>query len=114
MPAGAERVAGVIELGSNSWRFVAYCYTPRDAWRRIAQLQVPVRIASGLAATGMLAAERVAHGLETLDLFAHYGRFLGLDRDEMLVMATSALRDAANGSEVLARARATTGLEIRS
>ena len=109
-----ERVAGVIDLGSNSWRFVAYRYTPRGAWRRVAQLQEPVRIASGLAATGMLAAERVAHGLEALEVFARYGRSLGIEAHELSVVATSALRDAANGPEVVARARSLTGLEIRS
>jgi exopolyphosphatase/guanosine-5'-triphosphate,3'-diphosphate pyrophosphatase len=113
-PAGGERVAGVIDLGSNSWRFVAYRYTPHGAWRRVAQLQEPVRIASGLAATGVLAAERVAHGLDSLELFARYGRSLYIEAHELSVVATSALRDAANGAEVLAGARSLTGLEIRS
>ena len=93
---------------------MAYRYTPHDAWRRIAQLQEPVRIASGLAATGMLADERVAHGLEALEVFARYGRSLGIEAREISVVATSALRDAANGGEVVARARALTGLEIRA
>ena len=44
----AEQSAAVIDLGSNSWRVVAYRYLPRGAWRRIAQLQAPVRIAAGL------------------------------------------------------------------
>ena len=113
MPAGAERVAAVIDLGSNSWRFVAYRYKPQGAWRRIAELQEPVRIAKGLAATGALAAERLAHGLEALQMFERYGRPLGIEPQETSVVATSALRDARNGDKALARARALTGLEIR-
>jgi exopolyphosphatase / guanosine-5'-triphosphate,3'-diphosphate pyrophosphatase len=92
---------------------VAYRYTPGGAWRRIAQLQEPVRIASGLAATGRLAPERLAHGVETLEMFVRYGHALGIDAREMLLVATSALRDGANGRQALARARADAGLGIR-
>ena len=109
-----ERTAAVIDLGSNSWRFVAYRYSPRGAWRRIAQLQEPVRIAHGLATTGRLDLERVAHGLDTIALFAGHARSLGLLPRDVDVVATSALRDAEEGAEVVARARAASGLAIRT
>ena len=38
----AERSAAVVDLGSNSWRFVAYRYVPGGTWRRVA----PTRWAS--------------------------------------------------------------------
>jgi exopolyphosphatase/guanosine-5'-triphosphate,3'-diphosphate pyrophosphatase len=114
VPAAPERSAAVIDLGSNSWRFVAYRYVPRGAWRPVGQLQEPVRIAAGLAATGRVAPARISHGLETLEMFARYGSALGVDPRDTKVVATSALRDAANGADVLARARRVSGLEVRT
>ena len=104
VPAGDERLAGVIDLGSNSWRFVAYRYAPPVTWRRIAQLQEPVRIAHGLAATGALAAGRIAHGLDALEMFA-LARTLGIEPRDISIVATSALRDAVNGDDAIAQAR---------
>jgi exopolyphosphatase/guanosine-5'-triphosphate,3'-diphosphate pyrophosphatase len=114
VPDAAERSAAVIDLGSNSWRFVAYRFVPRGAWRQIGQLREPVRIAAGLAATGRVAPARISHGLETLEMFARYGRALGVDPHDTEVVATSALREARNGTDVLARARRLSGLEIRT
>jgi exopolyphosphatase/guanosine-5'-triphosphate,3'-diphosphate pyrophosphatase len=115
VPDGAtERAAAVIDLGSNSWRLVAYRYTPRGAWRRVAQLQAPVRIAKGLAATGRLDPSRAACGLETLEMFARYAPALGIAPHDVDVVAASALRDAQDGPEFLARAAAQTGLAIRT
>jgi exopolyphosphatase / guanosine-5'-triphosphate,3'-diphosphate pyrophosphatase len=109
-----ERAAAVIDLGSNSWRLVAYRYTPRGAWRRVAQLQAPVRIAKGLAATGRLDPERAACGLETLEMFARYAPALGIAPGHVDVVATSALRDAQDGPAFIARAETQTGLAIRT
>ena len=54
--AARERMAAVIDLGSNSWRLVVFAYLPGASWRRVGQLQEPVRIAEDLSRSGSLKA----------------------------------------------------------
>src|SRR5581483_3541873 len=49
---------------------------------------------------------------ETLDVFARFCEAHGLTPDCVHAVATSAIRDAANGEEFLARAREATGLRL--
>jgi hypothetical protein len=73
-PGASERpqLAAVIDLGSNSWRLVAYRCTAGGHWCRIAQLQEPVRIVAGLEATGVIGEAALARGLDTLAMFARW------------------------------------------
>jgi exopolyphosphatase / guanosine-5'-triphosphate,3'-diphosphate pyrophosphatase len=113
-PAPDEsRDAAVIDLGSNSWRLVVYRYLPGGWWRRTGQLQEPVRIAEGLAASGRLAPAAIARGLDTLTVFARYCRARGLGPEQVEAVATSAVRDSSNRDDLLTPARAATGFDIR-
>jgi exopolyphosphatase/guanosine-5'-triphosphate,3'-diphosphate pyrophosphatase len=107
------RDAAVIDLGSNSWRLVAYRFSPAGSWARTGELQEPVRIAEGLEASGVIGAAAIARGLETLEMFARWCRARGIAPEAVSVVATSALRDAANGDEILARATERSGFDIR-
>jgi exopolyphosphatase / guanosine-5'-triphosphate,3'-diphosphate pyrophosphatase len=107
------REAAVIDLGSNSWRLVVYRYVPGAWWRRTGQLQEPVRIAEGLAASGRLSPAAVARGLDTLGLFARYCRARRVGPEQLEAVATSAVRDAGNRDDLLSPARAATGFDIR-
>jgi exopolyphosphatase / guanosine-5'-triphosphate,3'-diphosphate pyrophosphatase len=116
LPGGGSeslQTAAVIDLGSNSWRLVAYRYLQGGAWWRLGQLQEPVRIAEGLARSDKLSASAVARGMETLDMFARYCRARGIDPGTVDAVATSAIRDAANGDDLRSRAEALTGFDIR-
>ncbi len=105
----------VIDLGSNSWRLVVFTYAggarPRW-WKRTDELYETVRIGAGLGATGALGEAAMARGLETLVVFERFCRAGGLDRSDVHAIATSAIRDATNRDEFLARARDATGLAI--
>ena len=57
---------------------------------------------------------RSARGLETLGVFARFCRANHLDAEDVHVVATSAIRDAANGEQFLADAQAATGLTIET
>jgi exopolyphosphatase/guanosine-5'-triphosphate,3'-diphosphate pyrophosphatase len=116
-----ERLA-VIDLGSNSFRLVVF--TAADGWwKRTDEIYEPVRIGEGLAASGRLGEEPIRRALATLDVFAHFCRAAGLLSDRgssrapsagtVDAVATSAIRDADNAAEFLARARDMTGLPIR-
>jgi exopolyphosphatase/guanosine-5'-triphosphate,3'-diphosphate pyrophosphatase len=110
MKAG-ERLA-VIDLGSNSFRLVVFM-AGSGWWRRIDEIYEPVRIGEGLMASGRLGERPMQRALATLDVFAHFCRASGLDEESVDAVATSAIRDAGNAEEFLARARACLGLPIR-
>ncbi len=107
-----ERIAAVIDLGSNSWRLVIFAYVPGASWRRVGELQEPVRIAEGLSASGSLKRDAIARGLETLEMFGRYLEARGVQRGAVDAVATSAIRDAGNGPDLLAVAQERTGLSI--
>ena len=107
-----ERMAAVIDLGSNSWRLVIFAYVPGASWRRVGELQEPVRIAEGLSASGSLKPDAIARGLETLEMFGRYLAARGVAPGSVDAVATSAIRDAANGADLLAVAQERTGLSI--
>ncbi|MBV9607649.1 MAG: Ppx/GppA family phosphatase [Solirubrobacterales bacterium] len=106
------RRVGVIDLGSNSWRLVVYMFSPGEWWKLTDEIYETVRIGAGLAETGRLGEEAMDRGLETLGVFARFCEAHGLGRDDVHAVATSAIRDAANGEEFLARAREATGLRL--
>jgi exopolyphosphatase / guanosine-5'-triphosphate,3'-diphosphate pyrophosphatase len=115
LPGGAperERVAAVIDLGSNSWRLVMFAYLPGASWRRVGELQEPVRIAEGLNSSGSLKPDAIARGLETLEMFGRYLLARGVAPEAVDAVATSAIRGAANGPDLLAVAQERTGLSI--
>jgi exopolyphosphatase/guanosine-5'-triphosphate,3'-diphosphate pyrophosphatase len=107
-----ERLA-VIDLGSNSFRLVVFM-AGEGWWKRTDEIYEPVRIGEGLAASGRLGERPMQRALATLDVFAHFCRAAGLERSSVDAVATSAIRDAENAAEFLARARELIGeLPIR-
>jgi exopolyphosphatase / guanosine-5'-triphosphate,3'-diphosphate pyrophosphatase len=106
-----ERVA-VIDLGSGSFRLVVF--TVGDGWwKRTDEIYQHVRIGEGLEQTGVLGVAPIERALDTLDVFAHFCRATGLQGDAVDAVATSAIREADNAQDFLARARARSGLPIR-
>jgi exopolyphosphatase/guanosine-5'-triphosphate,3'-diphosphate pyrophosphatase len=110
-----ERVA-VIDMGSNSWRLVVFGYEPGTPWWSLVdEIREAVRIGAGMGAPGngerVLRPERVELALHTAAVFSAFCRATGVDQVEAL--ATSAIRDAANGDELLAEIEGTTGLHAR-
>jgi exopolyphosphatase/guanosine-5'-triphosphate,3'-diphosphate pyrophosphatase len=91
---------------------VVYTYSPGAWWKRTDELYETVRIGAGLAATGRLSLEAMERGLETLAVFDRFCRASGLAPSEIHVIATSAIRDAANGDEFLRAAEETMGVTI--
>jgi exopolyphosphatase / guanosine-5'-triphosphate,3'-diphosphate pyrophosphatase len=106
------RQVGVIDLGSNSWRLVVYMFVPGDWWKLTDEIFETVRIGAGLAQTGRLSNESMGRGLETLAVFERFCAAHGLGTGDVHAVATSAIRDAANGERFLKAARAASGLNI--
>ena len=109
--AGNRQVV-VIDLGSNSWRLVVYTFSPGEWWKRTDELYETVRIGAGLAATGRLGEEAIERGLETLAVFQRFCRAGGISPHDIHAIATSAIRDAANGEQFLGAAEQALGQTV--
>ncbi len=107
-----NRQVAVIDLGSNSWRLVVFSYVPGAWWKRTDELHETVRIGQGLGESGALGDAAMERGLETIEVFGRYCAAHGIAAGSVHAVATSAIRDAANGEEFLARARERSGLDI--
>jgi exopolyphosphatase/guanosine-5'-triphosphate,3'-diphosphate pyrophosphatase len=112
-----ERVA-VIDMGSNSWRLVVFGYEPGTPWWSLVdEIREAVRIGAGMGAASdngderVLRPDRVDLALHTAAVYSAFCRATGVDQIEAL--ATSAIRDAANGEELLDEIERTTGLHAR-
>src|SRR3954447_13414492 len=103
-----DRLA-VIDVGSNSFRLVVFT-SPEHWWKRTDEIHESVRVGEGLEAAGELQPEPMERALETLELYAHFCRATGVEK--VRPVATSAIRDAGNQAQFLARARKRSGLEV--
>lgn len=93
------RRVGIADLGSNTARLVIFEFEPGVWFRMVDAVREPVRLGEGLAREGRLTPAAVGRALAAVELFEDYARAVGLDDFEIL--ATSAVREAANSEEVL-------------
>jgi exopolyphosphatase / guanosine-5'-triphosphate,3'-diphosphate pyrophosphatase len=106
-----QRVA-VADMGSNSWRLVVFGYEPDTPWWSLVdEIREAVRVGAGMGEEGTLRPDRMDRALHTAAVFASFCRASGIDQVE--AVATSAIRDATNGDELLRAIRDKTGLEPR-
>ena len=108
--AGDQRIAA-IDIGSNSIRQIVADVSPTGQIRVLDEMKAMPRLGEGLERTGALGQTAVDAALASLQRMVMLSRQLGASRIE--VVATSAVRDAANGLEFASRAQALTGIEIR-
>jgi exopolyphosphatase/guanosine-5'-triphosphate,3'-diphosphate pyrophosphatase len=109
----ADRRLAVIDLGSNSFRLVVFTWGEHGGhgwWRRTDEIHEAVRVGAGLDAAGELQEEPMERALETIELFAHFCRAMGIDN--VRPVATSAIRDATNQEDFLEAAHERSGLEV--
>jgi exopolyphosphatase / guanosine-5'-triphosphate,3'-diphosphate pyrophosphatase len=104
-----DRVA-VVDMGSNSWRLVVYGYEPDTPWWSLVdEIREAVRIGAGMGRERLLRAERIERAIHTAAVFDAFCRASGIDRID--AVATSAIRDARNGEDLLDAIRADTALD---
>src|ERR1700693_3435144 len=100
-----------IDIGSNSIRQTIADVSPTGTIRVVDELKAAPRLGAGLYETGKLSEVAIQNTLSTLTRMATPANQLGLKRTE--VVATSAVREAANGEEFLKLVKAETGLKVR-
>ncbi|MDX2185223.1 MAG: Ppx/GppA phosphatase family protein [Gemmatimonadaceae bacterium] len=106
----AQRIAA-IDIGSNSIRLMIADVSPNGAIRVMDELKAHPRLATGLLQTGRLDESSMTQAIDAMTRMAALARQQGCRRIE--AVATSAVRDAANGREFLERVRRQTGLRPR-
>lgn len=105
-----ERI-GVIDLGSNTTRLMVMGYTPHHSFKLLDEVRETVRLAEGAGLDGQLQPAPMQRGIETMKLFHTFCRATGVKR--IVPVATSAVRDASNQAEFLARVERESGLKLR-
>ena len=109
LPGGPSVRTAIIDIGSNSIRLVVY-----DGPRRLPFILFNEKVMAGLGAdmgsTGRIGEEAMARGLDALERFARLSTEMAVD--EVCCVATAAVREAANGAELVEQAREI-GLDVR-
>src|SRR6185312_320987 len=107
IPSAEQRTA-VIDLGSNSFRLVVF--SAADGWwKRTDEIYEAVRVGSGMGKTGEISDDRMDRALAVIEVFEHFCTATEIPDDEVVTLATSAIRDAGNRDDLLERA----ALDIR-
>ena len=109
-PTEGIRLAA-IDIGSNSIRQIIADVTPAGRIRVIDEMKAAPRLGAGVDRTGKLSDESMRHALEALERMATLAKQYGASKIE--AVATSAVRDAANGRHFLEEVRRATGLRVR-
>lgn len=105
----SERIAA-IDVGSNSIRLSVAEYDATRGLRIIDEVKDQPRLASGIAATGSLDAEAIDRAMATLRRMKEVIDRRGVKR--IRAVATSAVREAANGRSFVKRVKRETGIVL--
>ena len=104
-----EKLA-IIDLGSNSIRFVVMQITDNQSYSLLYQEKEAIRLGHGLNQTGALSEEGIQRALTCLHVYKHIMTVLGIK--ECRAVATAAVRNASNGEEFLKRVNDETGITM--
>jgi exopolyphosphatase / guanosine-5'-triphosphate,3'-diphosphate pyrophosphatase len=105
-----RRVA-IIDVGSNTIKLVDVAYEPGRSFRQVDELRAVARLSEGMGDGAVIGPAPFARGLSTLQTFASYCRATAVD--DIVAVATSAVRAATNGPAFVAAVRERSGLDLR-
>lgn len=104
-----RRVAA-IDLGSNTVRLIVADVDGAGVWKEVARERRITRLGEGLHAAGKVTAAAIRRTADALKEYGEKARRLGAE--EAAVVGTSAVREAANRSEIVAAIREAAGLSV--
>jgi exopolyphosphatase/guanosine-5'-triphosphate,3'-diphosphate pyrophosphatase len=99
-----------IDIGSNSIRQIVADVSPAGAIRVVDEMKAAPRLGAGMHESGELSRESADAALQALGRMEELARQLGAERTR--AVATSAVRDAMNSDEWIARVKLDTGLDV--
>ncbi len=97
MPSRSPRQIGVIDVGSNTARFVVFDSSGPGTVRAVYEAKEVPRLGAGVGPDGRLSDEAIQRGVAGVRRFARLVR--SLEVPHTLAVATSAVRDAPNGPD---------------
>jgi exopolyphosphatase / guanosine-5'-triphosphate,3'-diphosphate pyrophosphatase len=106
-----SRKIAIIDAGSNSFRLIVMTYIPGYRFQLTDEVREPVRLVHGMGKTNEMLLEQMDRAVDAMALYASFCR--GLKIPDIRALATSAIREAANQDELLARVQQETGIEVR-
>jgi exopolyphosphatase / guanosine-5'-triphosphate,3'-diphosphate pyrophosphatase len=106
-----RQAIGVIDVGSNTTRFVAFEASASKCVRPFYEAKAAPRLGLGTGPDGRLSAAAIERGVAAIGEFARTVRTLDLSRT--LAVATSAVRDAPNGTEFVRQVERASGVLLR-
>jgi exopolyphosphatase / guanosine-5'-triphosphate,3'-diphosphate pyrophosphatase len=101
---------GAIDIGSNALRMLAAECRDPNSLEQLDQQRLPVRLGHDVFLTGKLTADAMDAAIEGLKSFSRRMRELNITAYR--AVATSAVRDSRNGTELVQRARDEAGIVI--
>ena len=105
----ASRILGAIDVGTNAVRLELARALPGGSFDILHSERDPVRPGEGVFTTGRIPREVELRLVSTL---RRYAALVRRHRAAVRAVATSAIREAKNGPDVVARVRTATGLEL--
>ncbi|MCC6627747.1 MAG: hypothetical protein IT340_10135 [Chloroflexi bacterium] len=105
-----SQLLAAIDIGTNTVRLLIATPTPDGGLARLIDESETVRLGRGVDAEGRLAADRLTAAAAAVATFAARARAAGAT--EVLALATSAVRDAANRAEFVAEVARHSGLTV--
>jgi exopolyphosphatase/guanosine-5'-triphosphate,3'-diphosphate pyrophosphatase len=110
-PENREDTVAAVDLGSNALRAIV-ARPVNGHVRIIKEVRVPLRLGEDVFTTGQISPTKVAATEDAFILLLHLFAEHGVG--ELRAVATSAMRDAANGAETTARIARYTGIEMET
>jgi exopolyphosphatase / guanosine-5'-triphosphate,3'-diphosphate pyrophosphatase len=101
---------GAIDVGSNAIRLVAAEFTAATEYRLLAETRMPVRLGHDVFLSGRLAADATTAGVAALSGFRDRLEELGVRHHR--AVATSAVREAANGDRFVQQVKEEAGIDL--
>ena len=101
---------GCVDAGSNAIRFLVAEFTSPKEFETLVYERVPVRLGHQVFLTGRLAPHAMDGAAAAFASFRD--QMKGLELDAFRAVATSAVREAKNGMELVERLREDTGIEL--
>lgn len=104
-----------IDIGSNAARLLINDVVPgtqgKPEFVKLSLVRVPLRLGFDVFETGTISAERTQMFLSTIKAYKYLLDAYGAEH--LITAATSAMRDAANGPDVLRQVKEETGIDIK-
>lgn len=107
---GSDVRISAIDIGSNSIRQIIAEVSPTGAIRVVDEMKAAPRLGAGIQQTGELNRDAIDAAIAALGRMEALSTQLGAKRTRLV--ATSAVREASNAAEFLARVKLETGLDV--